>query len=396
MNRLTQINSPDTTAENRAYDSVGNLASRTTQNNTLISYVYDEINRLTKITYPDSSTVTYIYDKDSNRLQMIDSASTTSYTYDPRNRLLSESRKINGQTYALSYQYDAASNLVRLTYPDSYQLSYTYDALNRITGVGNVASLTYRKNNEISTVSYGNGVQTAYSYDQLGRTSRIHTWNSTATLLDLNYLYDANGNPTSVNNGQESYGYDDVNRLTTTSGPFGTISYSYDQVGNRLSDVVNGTTTNYSYGSYNKLLSAGSTTYSYDNNGNMITKTSGSNSWSYAYDYENRLKQAKVNSQLVFQATYDGDGRRVQTVAGDTTVYHYLAGSWDPSYAKDLTTSVTTNVIFAGSFRIGKIQGGTNYYYHLYKLLVGSYLTGPTISSVQIYWSHQFVGSILP
>ncbi len=234
LNRLTKINFPDTTAETRTYDSVGNLASRTTQNNTVISYTYDEINRLTKITYPDGSTVTYAYDKDSNRLQMVDSASTTSYTYDPRNRLLSESRNINGQTYALSYQYDAASNMVRLTYPDGYQLAYTYDALNRITTVGSFATLTYRKNNELATVSYGNGVQTAYSYDQLGRVSRIHTWNSTATLLDLNYAYDANGNPTSVNSGQETYGYDDVNRLTTAGGPFGTLSYSYDQVGNRL------------------------------------------------------------------------------------------------------------------------------------------------------------------
>ncbi len=34
------------------------------------------------------------------------------------------------------------------------------------------------------------------------------------TLLDLNYAYDPNGNPTSVNGGQETYGYDDLNRRT--------------------------------------------------------------------------------------------------------------------------------------------------------------------------------------
>ncbi len=299
---------------------------------------------------------------------MIDSASTTIYTYDPRSRLLTESRTINGQAYTLSYQYDAASNLVRLTYPDGYQLSYTYDALNRITSVGNIATLTYRKNNQLATISFGNGVQTAYSYDELGRISRIRTWNSTATLLDLNYVYDLNGNPTSVNNGQETYGYDDLNRLTSANGPFGTLSYTYDQVGNRLSTVVNGTGTSYSYGSYNKLLSAGSTTYSYDNNGNMIMKSSGSNSWSYTYDYQNRLRQVRVNGQLVFQAMYDGDGHRIETVGAGTTVFHYRAGSWDPSYMKDLTSGVSTDVIFAGNFRLGKVQGGVNYYYHLDRL----------------------------
>ncbi len=157
-----------------------------------------------------------------------------------------------------------------------------------------------------------------------------------------------------------------MNRLTSANGPFGALSYSYDQVGNRLSAVVNGTATSYSYGPYNKLLSAGSTTYSYDNNGNMISKTSGSNSWAYKYDYQNRLNQVLLNGLSVFQATYDGDGRRVQTVAGtDTTIYHYQAGSWDPIYVKGLTSGTITDVLFARSLRIGKVRGGISYFYHL-------------------------------
>ncbi len=49
--------------------------------------------------------------------------------------------------------------------------------------------------------------------------------------------------------------------------------------------------------------------------------------------------------------------------------YHYLAGSWDTSYVKDLNTGVVTDVVFAGGgFRIGKVQGGVNYYYHLDRL----------------------------
>jgi RHS repeat-associated protein len=389
LNRMVRIIFPDTTSESRAYDNVGNLVSRTTQNNTILLYSYDEINRLTKITYPDGSTVTYTYDKDSNRLQMVDAASTTTYTYDPRGRLLSETRIINGQPYPLTYQYDPASNLIQLTYPDGYVLSYTYDALNRITAVGSAATITYRKNSEISQVTYGNGVQTAYSYDQLGRVTRIHTWNSTVTLLDLNYAYDSNGNPTSVNSGQETYGYDELNRLSSANGPFGTITYSYDQVGNRLSEVVNGTGTTYSYGNYNKLLSAGSTTYTYDNNGNMISKTAGANTWSYTYDYENRLKQAALNGLTAFQAMYDGDGRRIETVAGDTTVYHYLAGSWNPSYVKDLTSGVVTDVVIAGGFRVGKVQAGVNYYYHLDRL--GSVRLVTQSANVQ-----SFVGKYLP
>jgi YD repeat-containing protein len=188
------------------------------------------------------------------------------------------------------------------------------------------------------------------------------------TLLDLNYAYDPDGNPTSVNSGQETYTYDDINRLTSATGPFGTLSYSYDHVGNRLSALVNGTGTTYTYGSYNKLLSAGSTTYTYDNNGNTATKAQGANSWAYTYDFENRLKLVKLNSQPVLQAIYDGDGRRIETVAGDTTVYHYSGASWDPIYVKDVTTGTVTDVVFAGGLRVGKIQASINYYYHLDRL----------------------------
>lgn len=217
LNRQVQITFPDTTTESRSYDNDDNMISRLTQNGALLRYSYDELNRLTMYKNPSGGTFTYTYDKDSNRLRMVDSASTT-YTYDARNRLLSESRTIGGSGYTLSYQYDLAGNLIQLTYPDGTNLNYKYDALNRITTVGSLATLTYRKNNQIAAINFGNGVQTAYSYDQLGRATRIRTWNSTMTLLDMIYAYDQNGNPKSVNDGQETYQYDDLNRITMPRG----------------------------------------------------------------------------------------------------------------------------------------------------------------------------------
>ncbi len=86
---------------------------------------------------------------------------------------------------------------------------------------------------------------------------------------------------------------------------------------------------------------------------------------------------------------YDGDGRRIQTVAGDTTVYGYSAGSWDPSYVKDLTTGVTTDIASARGFRVGRIQSGVNYYYHLDRL--GSIRLVTQSANVQT-----FVAKLLP
>jgi RHS repeat-associated protein len=121
----------------------------------------------------------------------------------------------------------------------------------------------------------------------------------------------------------------------------------------------------YVSGSYNKLLSAGSTNYTYDPNGNMIAKASGSNSWTYKYDYENRLKQVYLNGVTVLQAIYDGDGWRIQTIAGHTTIYNYLPGSWDQGYVKDLSSGLVTDVVFAAGLRIGEVKAAVDYYDHL-------------------------------
>lgn len=75
-----------------------------------------------------------------------------------------------------------------------------------------------------------------------------------------------------------------------------------------------------------------------------------------------------LNGLTVFQATYDGDWRRIRTVAGGTTVYHYLPGSWDPAYVNDLTVGLATDIVFAGAFRVGKVQGAATSYYNLDRL----------------------------
>jgi RHS repeat-associated protein len=76
-------------------------------------------------------------------------------------------------------------------------------------------------------------------------------------------------------------------------------------------------------------------------------------------------------------------------LVGGTTVYHYLAGSWNPSYVKDVSSGVVTDLAFAGSFRVGKVQGGVNYYYHLDRL--GSVRLVTQSANVQ-----SFVGKYLP
>jgi uncharacterized protein RhaS with RHS repeats len=105
-----------------------------------------------------------------------------------------------------------------------------------------------------------------------------------------------------------NYTYDDLYRLTSESiandqhGINGSLNYSYDPVGNRLSrtsTVTPVTSQSSTYDANDRLTSD-----SYDPNGN----TTSANSNTYAYDFENRLTILNGGS---VRYVYDGDGNRV-------------------------------------------------------------------------------------
>jgi len=102
-------------------------------------------------------------------------------------------------------------------------------------------SYSYNANADLASYTYPNGVVTAYSYDGLDRLFRVASSKS-GSLTNFTYTFGAAWNRTAVSelSGRNvAYGYDDVYRLASeaiTSDPGsknGTVSYSYDNAGNR-------------------------------------------------------------------------------------------------------------------------------------------------------------------
>ncbi|MDE1853769.1 MAG: RHS repeat protein [Thaumarchaeota archaeon] len=369
LNRLTTTTFPDTKTETRTYDSVGNLLSRTPANGSAISYTYDALNRLNRVTYPGSGgTVTYTYDQDSNRLSMVNPSATDYYSYDARDRLTNLTEYASGVKYMTLYAYDGAGDITSLTYPDGYALAMVYDGLNRLKKAGTFATVGYTVDDKISKITYGNGEVATYSYDTRDRPTQILDKYGSTKELSLNYTYDGTGNVLTLNT--ESYGYDWLNRLTSSSGPWGSYAYAYDQVGNRIRMVQGSTTTVYCYGSFNRLsgyyttssCSSPSTSYTYDANGNAITKTGG---WTYSYDYENRLMKAVQSGTTVQTNSYDGDGNRVTQTAGSST-FTYSYQGLNILYEKNVTSGTTTVTkrFYANGLQVAKMVGTGVYYLH--------------------------------
>jgi RHS repeat-associated protein len=343
---LTRTTYPVTEYEEYTYDNVGNATTFTDCKGNDTTYTYDDIYRLTQIQYQDQSTVDFAYDLNSNRTKMDDDTPNANdyveYTYDYWNRLTSETRHITTSTYTVSYQYDVATRLTKLTYPDSMQILYSYDDLNRTTEIKRYVDglndevlldqVQYDVDNLITQFDYGNDLQAAFSYDTRDRIATIDVKNGTTSYLDLDYTLDDNNNITQLVNGwrdtsstwhseTESYSYDGLDRLTSASCTSWSHTYAYDKVGNRTSkDSVT-----YTINTVNEVTSlSDGTSFTYDDHGNRTQKTKGTDIWVYNYDYANRLTKVEKNSSVLEEYVYDGDGKRTQVTENsvtDTCIY---------------------------------------------------------------------------
>jgi RHS repeat-associated protein len=172
-------------------------------------------------------------------------------------------------------------------------------------------------------MTFGNGLADARSYDTR---YRLGTWTAgsviskTTTWQDDDTITGITDNLNSANN--RTFGYDEIHRLTTANGPWGSGSYSYDANGNRLSKTEGASSTSYTYtAGTNRLATATGSepgTYTCDSNGN----TAGDGTHTYQYSQRDRL--ATADSGTTASDSYDGDGRRVQKTAGGvTTLFFY-------------------------------------------------------------------------
>ena len=387
-----EYNSRNLVVKTQSYDKEGTK--------TLISrYRYDDYGQLLEMTdYRVSSETETAY-------------RYTEYTYDQRGRItafaeISQNAQPTAddiKAHQIRYTYNKDGNLSKVSYPttkDGIQsLSYIYDEngwLQEIKGeLHSKGQTTEKVLRSYSYDAYGkvkeikdyrnrlkNGaqaVQKIYTYDSFDRVKEmIYTDLETGKVMEsYQYSYDKNSNitkKTQVNNypkedadkvnETKSYTYDTLGRLTKTvttdhnkDDKTKTVTYTYDNVGNRLKEDDGTTTTSYTYNGLDQLKTSTKEKrtavdevrqYSYDANGNQtdVKNTKTGQTESYTYDAENRLSKVSVTDKdgktaVIQQNHYNGDGQRIQKVEGSkTTNYYYQDGV--VSYTTDGENSQTS------------------------------------------------------
>jgi RHS repeat-associated protein len=267
-----QVASPTT----YAYDANGNVTSVTDANGNatppagdgINRYVYDRADKLTQIDYSDTTPdVTFGYDNVGNRTSMNYGTDTVTYNYDNLDRLTGSTRGAD----AFSYGYDAAGNVTSRTYPGSPPISYGYDEDNRLASVvdaGATTTYSYYEDGSLRTTTLpsGNGYLDSRFYDRAGRLTEVKNNKGVNTLSDFVSTPDPVGNPTQILqtgavSSTTTYGYDANDRLRSvcfqatctpgSSDPF--INWTYDKVGNRLTEERATGTSSYAYDALDEL-----------------------------------------------------------------------------------------------------------------------------------------------
>jgi YD repeat-containing protein len=285
---VTYPSSDDTNANRTyAYDLVGNLLSvietkaggaSAKSGKADVAYTYDGLNRVLTET-SQGATHTYTYDKAGNRLSALYGGTNRKLVslYDDLNRLLEMFEDEDGDGVCdpaerkTTYSYDLNGNIVEKELPNRDACAMVYDALNRKT-----------------SMTGSNGGNSLYTFT---------------------YLYDLVGNVTEIDEDYPSNGdvkatdrtvvnsYDSIYRLETetiVSSETTETSYTYDDSHNRLgkSVKVDDTPTDswtYAYNALNQLTEvtgSSSVSYTYDNKGNRATRVEGGNTDTYGYDIE--------------------------------------------------------------------------------------------------------------
>ena len=390
MGRLVSTASPDTGTVTYVYDEAGNPVSKKDEKDITVTYDYDFLNRLTDAAFPAYGSlsaygITYTYDSGTNgighRTGMTDPSGSTSFAYDSRGRLTDKTTTINGQNYPLSRTFTSGGRTNAIIYPSGREVNYQRNAgcACKITDINTTynsiqnalfSNMDYRPFGGVKSLSTGGGGTVGSIFDNRGR---MTVSNPNATHQET-YTYDNAGNITSLTAAtlsyhNRTYGYDDLYRIDSATGPWGSISYTYDDVGNRQSRTIDSVTDTYAYVTGKNVIdsittSTGTIDYSNDDNGNITAI----GDRTLTYNQNNRLIKVEDTSGTLGEYTYNGLGQRVKKEVGETTtVFHY---DFDGNIISesDLTGNFTKEYIYKGSSRIALIdyvneQNGEIYFY---------------------------------
>jgi RHS repeat-associated protein len=272
--------------------------------------------------------------------------STWTLGYNNRRLLTGESLAINGATYNFSWGVNAYGKVSSLTYPDGLLVNYVPNALGEPTQMSGFASgITYHASGPAGAYTLANGIAVSRTLN----TRQLPLKLTHTGIAVEQYGYDGNANLTAIDDqlpatNDRTLGYDNLERMTSAAGPWGTGTFVYDAVDNLRTTTVGSRSTVASYVG-NRLTSLSTnnvaSSYTYDLNGNLTAK----GPQGFTFDLGNRMSTA--NGKATY--AYDGLGRRTWVAyAGGRNKLQIYSQAGQLLYAYDTVEGVSDYVYLDG------------------------------------------------
>lgn len=422
QNRLSRVTAPDGGTTSYAYSNTGNLASLTDPRGVITYYAYNGFGEMVRVDSADTSTTSYGFDTGGRVTTMDTSKGTTSfgwdqsgrktyrcmngechtyaydegtygkgrltrfndgtgqtnYTYNAAGYLIQQASDIYGlQKPSTTWTYDTVGRMTGMTYPNGFAVNYSYDAYGRLSAItsnlgGAWATLANSFLYQPATDQryawrFGNGQPRMLTVDVDGRLARI----ASPGKHDLSIGYNVTSTISSItdnvySNLSTSFGYDNVDRLTSANRGSDPQTFQLDTAGNRISQVRDNTGYTFNLaGNSNRLMSwsgAGKfRNFGYDNQGNVTTESRHDGSRTYGFTNFNRLNAVYINGGIVGDYRVNALDQRVLKIAGGAYTY-YVYGP-----AGELLAEIgpqTTNYVWLDGQLLGIARNGQFYASH--------------------------------
>ncbi|ADY56430.1 RHS repeat-associated core domain protein [Syntrophobotulus glycolicus DSM 8271] len=255
------------------YDSLADLPQgqvaeiSTDPKNNVTAKISDQAGRILSVTSGGQTTNYTYYDNGSKHMTIYPDGFSEEYAYYDNGWLRTLTNKKADQTVidAYTYTYDAAGNMISKT-DGKGTTTYTYDPLNRLETVtepsSKITGYTFdgAGNRLTQTETYqGSTILDVYTYNTQNRLTGLVTALNGVTAKTVSYAYDHNGNQLNVSTTAYQNGiagttetmtntFDSLNRLIGTGMPDGTnVTNAYNGEGFRVRKDVNGQVAKYVY-----------------------------------------------------------------------------------------------------------------------------------------------------
>lgn len=340
-----------------------------------VTSVYDNLGDLWQTNYADNSAdVLYIRDNQGNLLTLTAGGVQQAYSYNKAYQLTGETLNVDGNSWAIGYDYNRLGHLTELTFPGGEVVDYAPNGFGQPTKVGLYASgATYYPDGQLHSFTYGNGLVHTTTLNNRRLPEHITDIQGTVKAVDQKYTYDDQSNITSLtDNVNSAYSlsamtYDGLDRLTGVTSKWGSDnsragSIDYDGFGNITEYKVGNTNLTYGY-TNNRLDKVKNSAkvavydFAYDSRGNVTNNLLRS----FHFNRANQLTCSGLGHEAACGAgtnsyLYDGHNRRVKAVDGNGTSYSlYSQGGTLLFKMKD---GFYTNYIQLGKKLIARVEDG--------------------------------------